>query len=351
MNSELLKVGIAGYGVVGRRRHECIKKSTYMELVAVCDKNSVDNHILNEDIKFFTNYKDLLKEKLDILIVCMTNDIAPEVTKAGLSIGLHVFCEKPPGRNLQDILGVIQEEKEASDSVLMYGFNHRYHDSVQDALKIIQSGKLGKIINLKGEYGKSKMITFNQTDWRTKREIAGGGVLLDQGIHMVDLMRFFAGDFVKVKSFIKNNFWDYDVEDNAYAIMETNTGIVGVLNSSATQWRHKFNLDITLERGNLILEGILTSSKSYGEETLTIVNVDHSNNSGMPDEEVIKYVEDPSWQLEMDHFVDCILQKKQVEYGSSKDAFETMKLVYNIYYADEIWRDKYIIPNPSEYEQ
>ena len=351
MNYEPLKVGIAGYGIVGRRRHECIKNNAHMELVAVCDRNPVDKQIIGEGVKFFKNYKDLLKEELDILIVCMTNDVAPEVTKAGLLNGLHVFCEKPPGRNLDDILGVIHQEKKSGDLVLMYGFNHRYHDSIQDALKVIKSGELGKIINLKGEYGKSRMITFNQTDWRTKREIAGGGVLLDQGIHMVDLMRFFAGNFVNVKSFIKNNFWDYDVEDNAYAIMETSTGIIGVLNSSATQWRHKFNLDITLERGSLILGGILTSSKSYGDETLTIVKVDHSNNSGMPDEQVIKYNEDPSWQLEMDHFVDCILQKKQVEYGSSRDAFETMKLVYNIYYADEIWRDKYIIPNPNEYEQ
>ena len=95
----------------------------------------------------------------------------------------------------------------------MYGFNHRYHDSVQDALKIIRSGRFGNIINMRGVYGKSKLITFNQADWRAKREIAGGGVLLDQGIHMVDLMRLFAGEFVDVQSFISNGHWGYNVED------------------------------------------------------------------------------------------------------------------------------------------
>ena len=90
-----------------------------------------------------------------------------------------------------------------------------------DALKIIKSGKLGNIINLRGVYGKSQLVTFDQPDWRTKREVAGGGVLLDQGIHMVDLMRLFAGDFHEIYSFVSNSRWKFDVEDNAYALMKT----------------------------------------------------------------------------------------------------------------------------------
>ena len=104
-----------------------------------------------------------VKENLDVLIVSMTNDIAPEVTINGLRNGLHVFCEKPPGRKLDDILRVIDVERECPNLKLMYGFNHRYHESVQDALRIVRSGKLGKVINLRGVYGKSKIITFNQT--------------------------------------------------------------------------------------------------------------------------------------------------------------------------------------------
>ena len=119
-------------------------------------------------INFYTTYQELIREKLDVLFVCMTNDIAPEATIAGLNKNLHVFCEKPPGRNLEDIANVIRFEREKPNSKLMYGFNHRYHDSIRDALKVIKSGKLGKIINLRGVYGKSKIITFNQPDWRRK---------------------------------------------------------------------------------------------------------------------------------------------------------------------------------------
>jgi len=223
----------------------------------------------------------------------------------------------------------------------MYGFNHRYHQSVQDALSIAHSGQLGEIINLRGVYGKSKLVTFNQTDWRTKREIAGGGVLLDQGIHMVDLIRLFAGEFEEVHSFISNQYWRYDVEDNAYALMRSSSGVVAMVHSSATQWRHRFHLDINLEKGGLLLAGILSGSKSYGAETLTIVHADVDSDDGDPREIVTRYNRDPSWDTELEEFATCILQDKPVTKSSSEDALATMKLVDQIYRSDSVWARKY----------
>ena len=344
---EQIKVGIAGFGIVGKRRSDCIAKNPNMKLVAVCDQSFEGSGTLSEDITFHDNYITLLQEKLDVLFVCMTNDIAAEATIAGLEHGLHVFCEKPPGRNLEDIARVIEVEKKFPNAVLMYGFNHRYHDSVQDALKIVHSGSLGKIINLRGVYGKSKIVTFSQGDWRTKRSVAGGGVLLDQGIHMVDLMRLFAGEFTNVQSMITNNYWNYDVEDNAYALMSTDDGIVGMLHSSATQWRHRFNLDISLEGGSVVLSGLLTGTKSYGAETLLVATVDHVLDSGDPKEQLTKYNNDPSWDLEIACFCSSILDKRPPSHGTSTDAYNTMKLVYKIYYADETWRSRYEIKNPE----
>jgi predicted dehydrogenase len=195
------------------------------------------------------------------------------------------------------------------------------------------------------------MITFNQTDWRTKREIAGGGVLLDQGIHLVDLMRLFAGEFEKVYSFVSNDFWGYDVEDNAYALMRTKEGIVGMLHSSATQWRHRFNLDINLEKGSIILGGILSSSKSYGAETLTVAITSPDTDNGDPKEQTTRYNHDPSWDDEIRRFADSILNDKPISSGSSEDALKTMKLVSKIYYADSHWRNTYQIPDPEGHHE
>jgi predicted dehydrogenase len=343
-----LNVAIAGYGIVGKRRRACIDANKALRLIAVCDKNFESDGFFTDGIKFFRDFQSLLDEELDILFVCLTNDIAPEVTIKALERNLHVFCEKPPGRNVEDILRVIQAEKKHANSKLMYGFNHRYHDSVKDALVLVRSGNFGRIINMRGVYGKSKLVTFDQPDWRTRREVAGGGILLDQGIHMVDLMRLFAGEFTEVKSFVSNDYWKYEVEDNAYALMRTKDGVVCMFNSSATQWRHRFSLDINMEQGSIILGGILSGTKSYGAETLTIVNVDHEKGNGDPEEQTKRYSNDPSWEAEINVFVECIAFDKPIINGSSLDALNTMKLVYSIYYADPIWREKYSINNPNE---
>lgn len=343
-----LKVGIAGYGIVGKRRRACVDNNINMRLVAVCDRAFEGEGVFADGVRYYPSYTQLLNENLDVLIVCLTNEIAPEVTIAGLDGGLHVFCEKPPGRDVEDIAKVIRCERTHPGLKLMYGFNHRYHESVVDALRLVRSEELGRIINIRGVYGKSKLITFNQPDWRTKRAIAGGGVLLDQGIHMVDLMRLFAGEFVEVHSFIANNHWGYDVEDNAYALMRTADGVVGMLNSSATQWRHRFNLDINLERGSIILGGILSGSKSYGAETLTVVTVDHAKDNGDPKEQLTRYNRDPSWEEEINRFAERIMTDQPIESGSSLDGLNTMKLVYKIYHADPEWRRTYSIANPDE---
>lgn len=346
-----LKVGIAGYaGAVGRRRKECVDRHSGMEVVAVCDRVYKDDGIFSDGIRYYQHYRNLLKEDLDVLVVCLTNDVAAEVTIAGLESGMHVFCEKPPGRSVEDIARVIKYERQHPELKLMYGFNHRYHESVQDSLRILHSGELGRVINMRGMYGKAKLVTFKQTAWRTKREIAGGGVLLDQGIHMVDLMRLFAGEFTQIHSFVSNRHWGYDVEDNAYAIMQTSDGVVGMLNSSATQWRHRFHLDINLEHGSIILGGILSGTKSYGAETLTVVRADPDNDNGDPKEQLTRYNRDPSWYDEIVAFADAIINNTPVQSGTSDDALRTMQLVFKIYYADPTWREAYNIPDPDDYE-
>ncbi len=340
--AERLKVGIAGYGVVGKRRRFYIDQHPALRTVAMCDQLFDEAGMLKNGVRYYTNYRELIKhEDLDILFVCMSNDMAAKVTIAGLEVGLHVFCEKPPGRNLAEIAQVRSCEARHPGLKLKYGFNHRYHESVRDAQTIIESKKLGDIINLRGIYGKSKMLTYGQNmDWRTQREIAGGGILLDQGIHMVDLMRLFAGEFVDVHSYVTNSHWGHDVEDNAYALMRTVDGKIAFIHSSATQWRHCFQLDITLERGAIILSGILSGSKSYGAETMTVVST-ADDDRGDPREQTTRYVNDPSWEAEIAEFAEAILEDQSIVTGSSTEAFDSMQLVYKIYCADSKWRDRW----------
>lgn len=338
---DVLKVAIAGYGVVGKRRRKYIDEHPNLTTVAVCDKTFDDAGRFDDGVAYFQTPQELLREDFDVLFVCLTNDIAPDVTIQGLEKGAHVFCEKPPGRTVEDIERVIAVERTHPGKKLKYGFNHRYHDSVRDALDIARSGEFGRTLNLRGVYGKSKFISYGQdSTWRTQRKIAGGGILLDQGIHLVDLMRLFGGEFTEVHSIISNDFWHHDVEDNAYALMKTDAGVIGMLHSSATQWRHRFSLEVTMEKGAVILSGILSGSKSYGAETLTVVWNGEAD-QGDPKEQTTRYNVDPSWEGEIADFADAVLTNRTITEGSSGDALQTMRLVYDIYRADPQWREQW----------
>jgi predicted dehydrogenase len=156
---------------------------------------------------------------------------------------------------------------------------------------------------------------------------------------MVDMMRMFAGQFTNVHSFITNDYWGHDVEDNAYALMKTEGGIVASLHSSATQWRHTFRLEIVLECGLVELTGILSGSKSYGEETISVTK--RFDDLSLKTPVVTRYDEDNSWRDEIDEFARAIVLGEAIVTGSAADALETMKLVESIYCADSTWRQRF----------
>ena len=338
MSTKAIRTAIIGYGAMGKRRQEAIAQDPRYQLVAICELNA--QVILPANCRHLTNYRQVLTQDLDAIFVCTPNQVTAEITIASLHQGKHVFSEKPPGRNLQEVQQILEAEKSNPSSKLKFGFNHRYHGSVQEARRLIQSGRMGKILWLRGIYGKSGGEGFENI-WRSNKETAGGGILLDQGIHMADLMRLFCGDFEEIKSFVTNSFWNISVEDNAFALMKNAQQQVAILHSSSTHWKHIFSLEIFLSEGYLVINGFLTGSRSYGRETLTIGRRRFdlpAEQTGRPREEIVYFDEDTSWQQEVNEFADCILGNIPVSIGSSTDAFKTMELITRIYEADPTWR-------------
>ncbi len=343
-------MGIAGYGIVGQRRHNSISKFKNFRVTAICDKNLNAFNNIKKNIKklrILKTYHQLVAENIDVLFVCLPNNLAAKVTYLAIKKNIHVFCEKPPAKEPSELRKIVNIIKKRKNLKLMYGFNHRYHRSVIEAKKIIDTKKFGKIINMKGIYGKSQMISYNDKNhpsfWRTKRKISGGGVLLDQGIHMLDLMRYLGGELKVMASEVSNNMWNYNVEDNAYALLKGQNNIVAFINSSATQWKHRFNLELNFEKGNIELDGILSGTKSYGKEKLIITKADPKNDRGQPKQINKFYRKDNSWYDEINYFFRAIQKNKNIEQGTLEDALKTLSLVFNIYYMDKKWRKKYNI--------
>ena len=312
---------------MGQIRHQVISAFEDVQVQLIYDPEIVDT-----EIEKAQNSDQIIENpEIDAVFTCTPNYLNKPLTIQSLKAGKHVFCEKPPAFTAKDIEEIRAVEKE-SGKVLMYGFNHRHHASIKYMKKLVDDKEFGKILWMRGRYGKSVDETFYD-NWRAKKELAGGGILIDQGIHMLDLFLHLGGNFDNVHASVSNLYWNLSVEDNVFATLEnTKTGLAASLHSTMTQWRHLVSLEVFLEKGYLVLNGLKTSSNAYGEEILTIAK----NRSTAPaatwkDEKNITYHTDESWESELTEFFSAIKSKREVKLGNSSDALKLMKIVDKIY--------------------
>ena len=326
----MLKVVILGYGYMGEIRKSVVDNHPELDLIGIVETNK-EKHQKIQGCPAYSSLDELMANDPDIIIVCTPNSYSPEICINVMQAGKHVFCEKPPGCNVSDIKNIRKAEKNGVK--LMFGFNHRYHPGIVKAKIMVNSGRFGKIIALRGLYGKSGGKNFKDS-WRNKKEISGGGILLDQGIHMLDLFRYFCDDFDQVKCLLNDAYWRLGIEDNAFVILQNQQGQAATIHSSATLWKHTFRLDIVLEEGYMYIEGLLSKSGSYGREKLVTARrqfEDETDAVGNPSEEVTYFDKDDSWDLEVAEFVRCIKENKDVAMSSSWDALRVMEIIEQAY--------------------
>jgi len=324
----MIRCGIIGYGKMGRIRAKAIEESGKGMVTAVYEPEA-----LNIPYNKVTNEQEIIANPdIDAIFICTPNYKIPTLCKEGLMSSKHVFAEKPPAFTAAEIEEVISVEQDSGCS-LMYGFNHRHHGSIQKIKQIVDDGSMGKILWMRGRYGKEVDEGYF-TGWRAKPELAGGGIMLDQGIHMLDLFLYLGGEFDEVQAMVSNLYWQINgIEDNVFLnIRSSKTGICASLHSTMTQWRYIFSLEVFLEGGSLILNGLKTSSGAYGDEALSIKrNQSHTHDGSYESEERIVYRVNNSWLSEINHFMDCIYEKKAVKIANSRDALSVMKIMDAIY--------------------
>ncbi|MBT8208273.1 MAG: Gfo/Idh/MocA family oxidoreductase [Acidimicrobiia bacterium] len=339
------RIGIVGLGKMGQIRAATIRDNENTELVSGTDPALTAGGL--DDLAILPDHEAVIGSDVDAVFVCTPNRYIPAVAIAALDAGKHVFCEKPPGRTLEDVERIMDAERRNPGAVLKVGFNHRYHFGIMEAKKIVESGKYGGILWVRGIYGKAEG-SGAPIEWRHDPEEAGGGILLDQGIHMLDLFRFFCGEFSEVKSMCTTAYWDFPMEDNAFALLRNQAGTIAMLHSSFTQWKHRFNLEIAFEDGYVIVDGMPSQSRSYRDEWI-IQGRRHTGFAvGNPPEERTFCNTDPSWELELEEFVSCIQSGTPVQNGTTKDAYETMKLVFDIYAADTSFQAARVPPTEKD---
>lgn len=320
-----MKVAIIGCGLIGEKRAKALGEH---ELVAVADTNI---HRAEQVAKYgkhvfaTTDFMQVVQiPEVDIVIVATTNNWLTPVSIAALDNGKHVIVEKPAARNATEILPLV-EKATASGLKVKVGFNHRYHPALLKAKEIFDSGVLGEMMFIRGRYGHGGRIGYDK-EWRANPEISGGGELIDQGVHLIDLSRCFLGEFATVEGFSETYYWDMPVDDNAFLSLRTAQGQTAWLHVSCSEWKNTFSFEIYGKVGKLQIDGI---GGSYGVERLTYYKM--LPEMGPPETFMWEYPgEDKSWKQEFEDFIIAIKEDKPL-CGDINDAWQALKIVEKIY--------------------
>lgn len=321
----MINAGIIGYGKIGKVRHKEIIDMKEYNLVAITEPfNKIDI----EGINIYKDYKNMLDtESLDCVFVCVPHSMTTDIVIDALNRGLHVFAEKPPGVNSRDVERIRSALSDGTK--LKFGFNHRYHSHIQEAKKVITSGKLGKIQWIKGTYGRVEL----GKGWRTEKDTGCHGILFSQGIHMVDLFRYLCDTEFDVQKSLVSHFNNHWYEDNVFALLHsTEKNIDCMIHSSCVMRRNVFLIYIGMEKGYIRIENLITSTRSFGfPEELCVANSSKTYFYGNPQKVSTFYGIDNSWKLEVEEFADAIINDKPIRYGTIDDATEIMKILDDIY--------------------
>jgi len=267
--------------------------------------------------------------EVDIVIVAVTHDQLAPIAEAAAAAGKHVLIEKPGARRAAELDRVLREAERHGVAVRV-GFNHRYHRALREAHRIFRSGELGEMMFVRGRYGHGGRIGYDR-EWRADPKVSGGGELLDQGIHLIDLSRWFLGDFEKVQGQIATYFWDMPVEDNAFLVLTAAGGQTAFLHATWTEWKNLFSLEIYGRLGKLEISGL---GGSYGVERLAYYKM--SAAMGPPETTIWEYpMADNSWDTEFAEFLEDIRLRRDPVPGI-RDAQAALRVIEQVYRAGTV---------------
>ena len=318
-------VGIIGCGMIGEKRAKALGGGGRLVACADIDVNRAETLAKSTGAKVFRDWRELVwLSDLDVVIVATLHDSLAEITRTAIEAGKHVLVEKPAARTAAELEPVMAAAAKHGVKVHV-GFNHRYHRSLRKAKEIVNTGALGEMMYIRARYGHGGRIGYDK-EWRSKAELSGGGELIDQGPHLIDLSRWFLGDFSEVKGFAHTYFWDMPVDDNGFMLLKTAKKQVAFLHASCTEWKNLFSMEIYGKDGKLDLSGL---GGSYGVEKLTWYRM--LPEMGPPETTSWEYpMWDDSWAVEVaDFFEDIHLGRTPA--AGLVDAHEALKIVEEIY--------------------
>ncbi|HXB58654.1 MAG TPA: Gfo/Idh/MocA family oxidoreductase [Candidatus Acidoferrales bacterium] len=321
-----MNYAIIGCGLIGKKRLAALPAGS--KVVVACDTNLERAKMLVELAKMgraVTDFKEAVADaQVNAVIVATINSTLAEISAAAIRAGKHVIVEKPAGISVKEIDELITLEKKYGVCVRV-GFNHRFHPAFIKAREIFDSGVMGELMFIRARYGHGGRVGYDR-EWRADPKLAGGGELVDQGIHLIDLAGWFLGEFKKIDGHVATYFWDMPVDDNAFLDLQTAKGQTAWLHVSCTEWKNLFSFEIYGRHTKLHIDGL---GGSYGVEKL--FHYQMKPEMGIPDTKVYEFPRpDESWKTEMNKFEADIQSKSTPDAGLAevRAALQVVEAIY-----------------------
>jgi predicted dehydrogenase len=321
----MIQVAIIGCGLVGTKRAFALAGC---RLVACADARleRAQKLAANFAARYTDQWESVLDSKdVNLVIVSTPHNILSAITTAAVRSGKHVLVEKPAARSVSELEAAMREINLNQPPFVRVGFNHRYHPAIHKAKQIVDSGQLGDLMYIRARYGHGGRLGYEQ-EWRAQADVSGGGELLDQGIHLIDLAQWFLGRLTIADGFVNTFFWDMSVEDNAFLILRTDKKQTAFLHASWTEWKNLFSFEIFGRQGKLEISGL---GGSYGTEKL--LHYEMPPEMGPPKIQIWEYPEeDRSWEIEFAEFLEDIQSNRRPVPGLI-EARESLSLIEKVY--------------------
>lgn len=322
----MINVAIIGCGLIGQKRAKSIrglakishcfdietKKSLRFSQENNCDQAASVEVILNNS-------------SIDLVVIATRHDSLADLSKAVIKSGKNLLVEKPGALNSVEFKQVLNLIDNKMGSKIHVGYNHQFHPAILKAKEICNSAQFGNVMFLRGRYGHGGRIGY-ESEWRAQKEYSGGGELIDQGSHLIDLAITFLGELTLDYASTPTYYWDMNVEDNVFMSLKNKKGGIAFLHASCTEWKNMFSLEIYGQNAKIEVSGL---GGSYGEETITFYKM--KPEMGPPESQTWKFpANDDSWRTEFEFFLKDI--KNNSNFSNNLDSTAlVLKLIDEIY--------------------
>jgi predicted dehydrogenase len=325
MDRTLPRFAIVGCGLIGRKRLGSLGAGQFRVACDLEISRAEELVAATGHGRATADVDDALHDSaVDAVVVSVLNSSLAPIARQAIVAGKHTLIEKPAGVSVAQIDELIELSHEHGVQVRV-GYNHRFHPGLLKARELIDAGAIGPLMFLRGRYGHGGRLGYDR-EWRADPKLSGGGELIDQGVHLIDLAHWFLGEFSRVEGHVETYYWDMPVDDNAFLSLRTATGQTAWLHVSCSEWKNLFSLEIYGRDGKLQIDGL---GGSYGLERLTFYKM--LRKMGPPETTTMDFPDvDKSWSLEMQAFLEDIQQMRTPVPGL-KEARAALEVVEKIY--------------------